>query len=134
MKSGKITVYLFLCLFLLISACTEEKEKEKGDYSGVSGLIADRNRARYEAAERPSQRKQVTQKKLTSRQVTPKRDAGQSNTPVQSPETEDQEISSIILYEQKINIVGSESGKTLAKGTAYINKQGQIVRIKIQRE
>ena len=123
MKSGKIFVCLFLSLFLLISGCSEEKEK--GDYSGVSGLIAERNRARYDAAENSSSKKQVVKKQA----------AGQSRPSVQNPESKKKKvISSVVLYEQKIEIVGVESGKRMAKGIAYINKQGQIVRIKISRE
>lgn len=122
MKSEKKCVYLFLILFFLISACTEEKEKE--NYSGVSELIAERNKARYGNAEKSPKRKQVIQKKVS----------GQSGISTQKPNPKKEEISSVILYEQKIEIVGADSGRKMAKGIAYVNKQGQIVRIKILRE
>ena len=124
MKSGKIFALLILSLFFLISACSEEKQN--GDFSGVSELIAERNRARHDVAEKPSQRKLVTQKKA----------AGQPQTAPsnQTVAAKNDGISSVILYEQKIEIVGAESGRKMAKGIAYVNKQGQIVRIKILRD
>lgn len=120
MKSGKYFLYAIFGLFFLISACQEDKEKN--DYSGVSDLISDRNKARYEAAENPS-KKSVSPQKTTTPSI--------SKPEINSKE---EELSSIILYEEEINIVGAESGRTLAKGTAYINKKGQIVRIKISKE
>ncbi len=125
MKSGKhflCLLCLTLGLSLLISACSDEKEK--GDYSGVSELIAGRNKARYEVAEKPSQKKQVTQKRIS----------GQSSPSVQRPKPKPEQINSVVLFEQNIDIVGTDSQKRLAKGVAYINKQGQIVRIKIIRD
>ena len=44
------------------------------------------------------------------------------------------DLASDILYEQQVNIVGTESGRALARGVAYINKKGQIVRIKILKD
>lgn len=122
MKSENIILYLFLSLFFLISACSDEKGK--ADYSGVSDLIADRNKARYDVAEKPAQKRQVIQKQVT----------GQSGTKTRKETPgKNEEISSIVLYEQQIEIVGAQSRKPMAKGIAYINKQGQIVRIKILR-
>ncbi len=122
MKSEKVFLYLLMSLFLLISACSDENKKD--NFSGVSDLIADRNKARYDVAKKPSQKKVVTQKEITEK----------SNTPVSSPTSKKEEISSIVLFEQDIEIVGTESRRIMAKGVAYVNKQGQIVRIKILRE
>lgn len=122
MKSRSCIVCLLLVLSLLISSCTEE---ENGDYSGVSELISERNKARYQSNKDSSDRKKVIAR---PQKQTP-------GTLIKStPKDEEQEeISSIVLYEQNIEIVGKESGKVLAKGVAYINKQGQIVKIKIVR-
>lgn len=122
MKSQRYFLLMMLCLFLLISACGDKKDG--GDYSGVSEMIADRNKARYDVAEKPSQKKATTQKRVVqdpSRQVSSKE------------EKTEKKLSSIELYEQEIVIVGKESEKKLAEGTAYINKKGQIVKIKINR-
>ncbi len=112
----------FLSLFFLISACQDEKGKN--DYSGVSELISERNKARYHAAENSSKKSVSTPKKTTSKTNTSKS--------VSTPKKE--ELSTIILYEEVVKIVGSKSGRTLAKAVASINKKGQIVKIRILKE
>ena len=124
MKPGKMILYTVLGLSLLLCACQDEKGKD--DYSGVSDLIADRNKARYAAAKNPPQKSNST----ISRKTTPNK----INSSSSSSTSKKEELSSVILYEEDIAVVGSKSGRTLAKGVAYINKKGQIVRIKILRE
>ncbi len=123
MRSGKSIVFVLLGLFFLISACQDEKKSN--DYQGVSELIAERNRARYStAAENKPKKKTSNQKKYTEKNI------------VKEPEpvSKQAELSSVILYEEQVKIIGSDSGRTLAKGVAYVNKKGQIVRIKILKE
>lgn len=121
MKSGRVFGFLLLVFFLLISSCQDDKASEKKDaYSGMAELIADRNKARQEIAKNSPSKKSDTQSATTSKRTTAK--------------SKTDEISTTILYEQKINVVGAESGRVLASGVAYINKQGQIVRIKITKE
>lgn len=121
MKS-KIIVSIFLCLFFLISACQEKEKEKSGDYSGVSELIAGRNKARYAAKEEGK----TNQKRV-------RKSASQQGVPQSAKKTK-KDLASVILYEQKVKIVGSESNRVMAKGVAYINKKGQIVRIKILKE
>lgn len=115
---------LLLSLFFLVSACQDEKENKKGDYSGVSKLIADRNKARYAEAAKTIE-KSVGAKKRT---------IAKADTVKSQSASKKENLASIILYEEDVKIVGSKSGRILAKGVAYINKKGQIVRIKILRE
>jgi hypothetical protein len=122
MKPGKLFYSVCLLLFFLASACTEDKEK-KEDYSGVSDLISERNKARHVAVE-----------KFSVQDAGPKYAEENMAIPKQESDPGAEEISSIVLYEEKVDIVMSESRRTLAKGVAYINKQGQIVRIKILKE
>lgn len=124
MKPGKMILYTVLGLSLLFFACQDEKGKN--DYSGVSDLIADRNKARYDIAKNPPRKSKST----ISRKTTPDK----INSSSSSTTSKKEELSSVILYEEDIAVVGSKSGRTLAKGVAYINKKGQIVRIKILRE
>lgn len=122
MKSGKKNWFIIAAVFLLVSGCQDDKGEN--DYSGVSNLISDRNSARYEIAENePS--KSVNPKKNTKKKVRESK-----------PDSDEhqKELMSIILYEENVNIIGSDSGRTLAKGVAYVNKKGQIVRIKILKE
>ncbi len=122
MKLANCFWIAFLGLFFLVSACQDEKEKN--DYSGVSKLIAERNKARYHAAE-DSPKKSVSSTKRT----TSKTNTSKSVSPLKK-----EELSTIILYEEVVEIVGSKSGKTLAKAIASINKKGQIVKIRILKE
>ncbi len=122
MKLANCFWIAFLGLFFLVSACQDEKGKD--DYSGVSDLIAERNKARYHAAENPSKKSVSSTKRTTSKTNTSKS--------ISTPKKE--ELSTIILYEEVVEIVGSKSGKTLAKAIASINKQGQIVKIRILKE
>ena len=121
MKSGRVLLFLFLSLFFLISGCQDpDPAEKKGDYSTVSNLIADRNRARKDAPKNVSDRKSRPAKSLPEK----------SDKYV----TRDDELASVILYEQEIKIVGFESGRTIATGVAYINKKGQIVKITVSKE
>ncbi len=115
----KSTICILVLFSFMITACQDEKGA--GDWSGVSDLIGSRNKARHEANENQPQ-KTVRTKKIST-------DSNSSSTTNKS-----QELSSIILYEEEVKIVGSASQRTLAKGVAYINKKGQIVRIKILKE
>lgn len=123
MKSGKKVLFAIVGVIFLISACQDENGKE--DYSGVSELISDRNKARYSVAERSS-KKEVSSKKQ------PLDDKADLPASPSKPTKED--LTSVILYEEDIDIVGSKSGRRLAKGVAYVDKKGQIVRIKILKE
>jgi hypothetical protein len=120
MKSGRIVLLLVLSVTFLISACQDKSDEKKGTFSGVSDLIADRNKARYDVAENPPEKRTRTEKVTSSRTKT--------------REEKKEELATAILYEQQIKVVGSDSGRTLASGIAYINKKGQIVRIKITKE
>lgn len=106
----------------MISGCQDDKGTN--DYSGVSDLISDRNSARYEIAEN-APKKSATSKKTSEKKI--------KESKPDSAERQ-KELMSIILYEEKVKIVGTESGRTMAKGVAYVNKKGQIVRIKILKE
>ncbi len=122
MKSAPFFLCLFLCLFFLLPACRDDKGEN--DYSGVGKLISERNRARHEIA------KSSSQKNSSSKKTT----ANETNTVKSESTSKKKEILSIVLYEEDVEVVASKSGRTLAKGVAYINKKGQIVKIKILRE
>ncbi len=126
MKSGIFFCSVCLMFFFLAAACTEDKEKKEG-FSGVSELISDRNKARHAAVEKFSA--QDSRPKSA-----PKSEDENIAIPKQESDPRAEEISSTVLYEEKVDIVVSESRRTLAKGVAYINKQGRIVRIKILKE
>ncbi len=111
-----------LGMFFLISACDDEKGKN--DYSGVSKLIAERNKARYDTKENSSEQSVIKRKSTT----------GDTSSSLSKNTSKKNELSSIILYEEDVEIVGAKSQRTLAKGVAYINKKGQIVKIKLSKK
>lgn len=124
MRARNCFVYLFLgFVFLAFSACQDEQGKN--DYSGVGQLISSRNKARYDAAENLPPKEQSTNKTNVSKKSTT------DGINALRSASKQEKLSSIILYEEKIEILGSKSGRTLANGVAYINKKGEIVKIKI---
>jgi hypothetical protein len=90
----------------------------------LSELIFERNKARHELAEKKSIRN--TDSKPVEDKI--------SKSKIESNSQSEEEISSVVLYEEKVDIIGSKSRRTLSKGVAYIDKKGQIVRIKILKE
>ncbi len=111
-------------IFLAFTSCADEEEKN--DYSGVGQLIHSRNKARHFAAKNPP-KKRSTDKTSVSKSRT----ADRTDTLKSDPLSKHEKLSSIDLYEEKIKILGSKSGITLADGVAYINQKGEIVKIKI---
>jgi hypothetical protein len=111
MKSGKVFLIIILSLFFLISAC---EDAEDTSFSGLSQIISDKNKTRYEKAGKASELK-----------------SQQKAEPVSREKLKEEELLSIHLYEEAVEIVASDSKRKIAKGIAYINKQGKIVKIKI---
>ncbi|MCD4743579.1 MAG: hypothetical protein K8R67_14040 [Desulfobacteraceae bacterium] len=118
-----IYLYAILCCFILsFPACSNEED----DFDGVGRLISSRNAARYEKAE------QAKKKKPPKAQ-----NQNQNKEPAQIQEKkkpEKKKVTSEMLYEEKIKIVSSSSDRTLGIGTAYLNKDGKIIQIKIKRD
>ncbi len=115
MKSWNLLSCLLSSALLLI-ACDDKKE----GFSGLSSLVAERNEVRQSISDETA-RKKVAEKKEVK--VVPK-----------DVEKKTEKISSVVVYERDIEVLDSSSRMSLAKGIAYLNKEGQIVRIKIIRE
>ena len=78
-------------------------------------------------AERNKARKLITEEKKTMDRTTQNaRDDRTANVSAKN-----KGIAKVVFYEKDIDIVDSESRRSLARGVAYMNKSGQIVRIKI---
>lgn len=105
-----------LSLFL---AC----DKEKDQYAGLSDLVADRQEVRKTISEETAQKKKL-ENFLKDHQ---------EDSDLASLE-EKEVISPVVVYEKQIEILDSESKIPLAKGVAFMNKSGQIVRIKVYRK
>ena len=120
MKPEKIFLWFFASLMCL-SLISCQNDKKDDDFSGVSTLIANRNKSRYEVADSAMQEKNETSNKTNDK----------VNSVKSGSKSKREKLSSIVLYKENVKILGSKSGRTLAKGVAYINKQGDIVKIKI---
>jgi hypothetical protein len=122
-------LYVFLCcLIFSFPACNSDND----DYKEVSKLISSRNSARYKKAQNQKERKQ---KKPEPKKAEIK-DEGDSKSKklADNQNTEKKKFSTEIFYEEEIKIVSSFSDETLGVGTAYLNKDGKIVQIKIKRD
>ncbi|MBA3008788.1 MAG: hypothetical protein KKF12_15000 [Proteobacteria bacterium] len=115
----------FLSLILL-TACDDKKD----GYSGLADLVAERNEARQSISEKTVRKKNLERQDAKD---TLKKDALKEDTAIVRP-LKKEKISSVVLYEKKIEVVDSSSRMAIAKGIAYLNKEGQIVKIKILKE
>lgn len=104
-----------LLSFSFVTACDNDTDQ----YSGLSELVAQRNEVRKQISGENALRKK-------------NRKAGvQDDNAQPGAAGATKEISTIVLYEKSIDILDAESRLPLARGIAYLNRSGQIVRIKI---
>ncbi len=118
---------LLCCICLIFTGCN--KDETKKDYEGVGKLIASRNSARYKKAEQAKQR--IKKKEPPKVQ---KGEPAEKSVESQKKKPEKKKFSSEIFYEEEIKIISASSDNTLGIGTAYLNKNGKIVQIKIKRD
>lgn len=118
-----IYLYAILCCFILsFPACSNNED----DFDGVGRLISSRNAARYKKAEETKKKKPPKAQTLDQNKETTQ------NQNKKKPEKK--KVTSEMLYEEEIKIVSSSSNTTLGIGTAYLNKDGKIIQIKIKRD
>ncbi|WP_020590180.1 hypothetical protein [Desulfobacter curvatus] len=114
----------FLISFLVFfMAVLPSCESQDDNYSGVGKLIADRNKMRYHLADETGNNKDKTGSSNQKTDSVSKDASGK----VMSNE----ELSTNVLDEKKIVIVEASSGTPLGQGVAYVNKKGEIVKIKL---
>jgi hypothetical protein len=120
MKRGRIS-WVLLFSVLVLSACEDKKD----DFSGLSNLVEQRNQVRQRLSDKNAREKAVEQQRS---------DAGSKEGAVFDKEKKNPGVSPVILYERDVEVVDSSNRKSLAKGIAYLNKEGQIVKITIIKE
>ncbi|WP_153307471.1 hypothetical protein [Desulfospira joergensenii] len=103
-------------LFLSCSSCDDKKE----DYSGLTELVAQRQKARKALSGKSSD--SVSSKPGIQ---TEKEDSGTKKQ---------EDLSSKTLYSKRVEIIDPSTGTPLARGMAYLTKEGDIVKIKIIKE
>ncbi len=109
---------LITSVLLFIAGCGGD-DNEKDDYSGVGKLIADRHKARVQKASSGSQDNSDTDT-YTSKYK-------------DSPPSEPEKRSSGLTFEENVKIVSEVSGKTIARATAYLDKSGKLINIRIRK-
>lgn len=112
-------MFIFAIVFIFMgTGCEGEKES----FSGLSDLVSERNDVRQAISKQTAQEKK--------RKLQPHAD-GLKDSKNLPHKVYKEAISVDVLYEKEIEIVDSQSGISLAKGRAYMNKQGRIIKIKI---
>lgn len=106
---------------LVLSACDDKKD----GFSGLSNLVEERSEVRQALSDKNSRQKALERQQLN---------ADSKPAVVLGKEKKKREISPIVLYERDVEVVDSSNRMALAKGIAYLNKEGQIVKITITRE
>ncbi|MBF0303121.1 MAG: hypothetical protein HQK73_08780 [Desulfamplus sp.] len=116
----KIRLKLLFFVFALIFVIGCSKEEEKEDYSTVSNMIADRNKARLN---------QAAQKKASAKKTIEVEEKLSEN--ISNSQTEKQKTPGI-TFEENVKIISESSGKTIATGIAYLDKSGKIINIRVK--
>ncbi len=108
-------IFCCFCLIIMIGMTGCKQSEDNKAYQGVGKLVAERHRARLAQS---AERKGYTdrEKKITS------------SSPVVF---NDQGAPQETIFEKKVKIVSSSSGKILAKATAYLDRNGKIINITI---
>ncbi|WDP91419.1 MAG: hypothetical protein HUN04_17615 [Desulfobacter sp.] len=110
---------LAVSAFLLAAATTAGCDRDKEQFSGLSEMVAERHQVRRSLSDEDGGTGKVGKK------------AGESTEIAGDPAQPGKELASGILFEKQIQILDAQSKTPLAKGVAYLDKQGRIVRIKI---
>jgi len=119
MKLRKI-LWSLLFSVLVLSAC---EDKQDG-FSGLSNLVEKRNEVRQTLSDKNAREKALQQQS----------NVDSKKAVALDEEKKKAEVSPFILYERDVEVVDSSNRKSLAKGVAYLNKEGQIVKITITKE
>lgn len=106
-----------LALFA-VQGCGNEQDQ----YSGLSDLVAERQEVRENISKETAQKKRLET-------------YGSEKDKREDPSARGEKtlISTQIIYEKEIEILDAGSGLPMTKGIAYMNREGQIVKIKIIR-
>jgi len=112
----KWKILVIISALFLLTGCGGD-ENEKNDYSGVGKLISNRNKARIKNSSSTSEEKNGTSPYSADDEeiATPKK---------KSPG---------MTFEENVKIVSERSGKTIARATAYLDKSGKLIKIRIRK-
>lgn len=113
----RFKLLIFVCtLIFFISGCSSD-DGEKKEYSTVSNMIADRNKARFKADAAKKGHSSSSNQDSTSEEISTK-------------QSEEEKFTGM-TFEENVIIVSESTGRTISKGTAYLDKTGKIINIRI---
>ncbi|MBF0572509.1 MAG: hypothetical protein HQK69_01935 [Desulfamplus sp.] len=113
-------VFFIFPLLTLVAGCSQDEEKDA--YSTISNMIVERNKARMNRAAQ----------KLSSKKNSEDDTSLTEDTSINNSQT-DKEKPQTMTFEEEVRIVSTSSGKTISMGTAYLDKSGKIVSIRIKK-
>ena len=120
MKRGSIVAGLFFSAMIL-SGCDDNKDS----FAGLSDMVGERNEVRQSISDKTARKRSLEKQEANT--------GNKEDTAIERiKKTEG--VSPVVVYERDIEVVDSSSRMALAKGIAYLNKEGQIVKIRIIRE
>ncbi|MBF0228301.1 MAG: hypothetical protein HQK63_01700 [Desulfamplus sp.] len=115
-----LQIVFFIFALTLVAGCGQDEEKDA--YSTVSNMIAERNKARINRAAQDS-----SSKKITDNESSLPEDTSNSNSQTEKAKPQ------AMTFEEEVRIVSASSGKTISMGTAYLDKSGKIISIRIKK-
>nr|WP_319392091.1 hypothetical protein [uncultured Desulfobacter sp.] len=118
--------FFLISVLALLLAVLSSCESEDDNYSGVGKLIADRNKMRHRLAGEAGDN---TNDKGNIGSSNQRNDFGAGDATEKAASKP--QLSTNVLAEKKIVIMDTASGKPLGQGVAYIDQQGNIVKIKL---
>ncbi len=119
LKKRRLTIIFFILILTITVGCSKEEENE--EYSTVSNMIVERNKARFSRAAQDAS----SSKKLVDNE-TPLQDDD-----IATIQKERQKIPAI-TFEENVKIVSESSGEVIGTGIASLDKSGRIVSIRVK--
>lgn len=119
MKFGAVIISV-LAVSVLFMGC----KGDENQYSGLGDLVAERSEVRKKISD------ENARKKALEKNAKPLAVKGKENGEADAGE----QVPSVTLYVREIQIVDAGTQLPLAKGVAYLNKSGKIVKIKVKAE
>ncbi len=98
---------------LMIFGCSGDKNED--DYKVIGEMIAARNKARQKTSLSTSNEQQA--------------EASEADVPSETTGNDKK----IMMFEEDVDIISTSTGKVIARATAYLDKSGKIINIRIRK-
>lgn len=102
---------LLFIFFVVLLVCGCRDDKSEDDYKVIGEMIVARNKARQQNS--PSTLKQEQAEQTGTKD-------SKKNKPT-------------MMFEEEVKIVSTSTGKVIARATAYLDKSGRVINIRIKK-